>query len=224
MTNEALLLLSAIIEYAFVLIAFRLGKTWLYVFIVMNLALISVAGAKLISVFGLVTNAGNVFFAAVFVATHLLIEHYEKKDGYRTIWLGFFAILFFIIMTQLTLLLAGIVDSSPLESALRTIFGAAPRIAVASIAAYIVSQQVNVRIYASLKERSGGKNLWLRDGIAHIGGQFMDSIIFFSIAFYGLIPMAVLIQSISIGFAMKVIVGFLGTPAIYISRLIRSSQ
>ncbi|HEY4522349.1 MAG TPA: hypothetical protein VJH91_01785 [Candidatus Paceibacterota bacterium] len=71
--NETVLIVTALLDLGIVLVAYMLGREWLYVTIVVNLLLISILGAKLVSVFGFSTNSGNVFYAAVFFATVSLL-------------------------------------------------------------------------------------------------------------------------------------------------------
>src|SRR5258708_3088851 len=111
--NNWLSLLGIIIDCAFILYAFKMGKEWLYASIVINLILISTFGSKIINIFGFTTNAGNAFYAGVFLATHMLTEHYGKRAGLKAIWMGFWSILFFTILSQLTV---GYVSSNPSQT------------------------------------------------------------------------------------------------------------
>ena len=62
------------------------------------------------------------------------------------------------------------------------------RIWAAGIVAYGVSQFLNVTIFTWLKGREGASLLWLRSGIASVLSQIVDTIIFISVAFYGVFP------------------------------------
>ena len=220
--NETVFIITALVDLMFVLTCFALGRYWLQASIVVNLILISTFGAKLISVLGLVTNAGNVFYAAVFFAAHLLVEHYGKKEGLKSIWLGFGSLMFFVFIGQLTVRFIGLPQSDVSNQAMATLFQFVPRIATASILAYLASQLWNVWLYGFLYKKSAGKRLWFRDLSANVTGQLIDSVIFFSIAFLGVVPSNILLQTIVIGFAVKVLVGALGAPLLYASYFIKS--
>src|SRR5947208_832982 len=101
MTNELLFFIIAVLDLSFILIISRLGKSWLTTAVAVNILLISTFGAKLVMLFGYTTNVGNVFYACVFFATQLLVERHGLKEGYKSIWLGVSAIIFFILMSQL---------------------------------------------------------------------------------------------------------------------------
>ena len=222
--NETIFLLTAVIDLGLVLFAYRNGKDWLYATIVINFMLISTFGAKLIPLFGFVTNAGNVFFASVYVATHLLTEHYGKKEGLKAAWIGFVSIVFFIVMSQFTLRTVGSPESAGVSAAIVTLFRNSPRIALASMFASLIGQYLNVTLYDALHRRSGKKQLWLRDTSSNVVGQLVDSLLFFSMAFYGLIPFGALIQIIFVGFFVKVLVGGLGTGVLYASYALRPDE
>ena len=103
MTTELIFLVTGILDCCFVLLAKQLGRTWLHMSIVLNLMLISTLGAKLITLFGFTTHAGNVFYACVFLAAHKLAEHHGAKEAYRAAWIGFLALFFYLLMAQFTL-------------------------------------------------------------------------------------------------------------------------
>lgn len=206
------------VNFGLILFASRRGKEFLFATIAINLALISVFGAKLISVFGFVTNTGNVFYAGVFLATHMLIENYGKEEGYRTIRTGAFAILLFLLMAQFTFDLTGYAGTADVNRAIDNLFRNIPRIGIASISAFIIAQYVNIWFYGLLKDKTRNKKLWLRDNASNLLGQFVDSALFFSIAFMGIVPNTVLIQIMIGGFIAKVAVGAVGTLFLYASR------
>lgn len=218
MTNEVIFITTIVVNFGLILFASRRGREFLFATVAVNLVLISVFGAKLIDVFGFVTNTGNVFYAGVFLATHMLIENYSKEDGYRTIRIGAFAILLFLLMAQFTFDLTGYAGTADVNRAIDNLFKNIPRIGIASISAFIVAQYVNVWFYGFLKNKTRDKKLWLRDNASNLLGQFVDSALFFSIAFIGTVPNTVLMQIMMGGFMVKVIVGAVGTSFLYASR------
>ncbi len=214
MSNELLFILSAIVDILFILFASRRGINWLYGTIIVNLILVSIFGAKLITIFGFVTNAGNVFYACVFLATHFIIEKYGRAEGLKTIGLGAGFILFFVVMSQLATNFVGLPLSESANNAVTTLFDFSIRITFASILAYIFAQYVNIYIYDWLKVRARGKFLWLRSNGANIISQFVDSLLFFSIAFIDLSG-PLLVQAIMMGWLVKSLVVVFATPFMY---------
>ena len=82
MFNELIFILTVGGVFGFLLLCFLLGRRWLYAAIAINLILIGVFGAKLISLFGHITNVGNIFYVAVFFVGQLLVEHYGKEEAF----------------------------------------------------------------------------------------------------------------------------------------------
>lgn len=217
-TNEIILLVKAVLSFTFIQTVFRLSKSSLLVVIVLNLLLVSVFGGKLISLFGFITNNGNVFYASVFFATQLVVEYYGKKEGYKSVMLGVGSILFFLLMSQLTILKIGEPQTSAIEQAIHILFTISPRVAIASLVGYLVSQMVNIHLYGLLKEKTHGKKMYLRINVANIAGQLVDSILFFTIAFFGTTTTSAIIEFAAVGYVVKVLLGALSTPFFYLGR------
>lgn len=219
--NEAIFLIKVLAEAAFVFLANRLGKEWVILTIAVNLIMVSVLGAKVVTAFGLVTNAGNIFYAGVFLAVQLLVERYGRKEGWRAVRLGFGAMVFFLAMSLLTQLQTGAGLSAPsidADAAITTLFGFVPRIALASVTAFLAAQVINVMLYDDMHARMGSRHLWLRSFMATVAGQLVDSVIFFQIAFAGILPHDILLETVIVGFLVKTMVGVLCIPVLYASR------
>src|SRR3546814_12580664 len=71
--------------------------------------------------------------------------------------------------------------------------GGTPRIWLGGIVAYGISQTLNVTLFAALKGREGDRLLWLRAAVASILSQIADTLLFVSIAFYGVFPIGELL-------------------------------
>ncbi|MDO8495955.1 MAG: queuosine precursor transporter [bacterium] len=214
MSNEVIFILSAVANILFILFAARRGVEWLLATIPVNLILIAIFGAKLITVFGFITNAGNVFYACVFLATHFLIERHGKRAGLKTIWYGACLVLFFVLMSNFATQSIGLPLSDRVNSAILTLFSFSLRITFASIIAYVFAQCVNILVYEWLKEKTHEKFLWLRSNGANVIAQLVDSLLFFSIAFFDL-PGPLLVQAILAGWFIKILVVAIGTPFLY---------
>jgi uncharacterized integral membrane protein (TIGR00697 family) len=216
MSNEVLFVASALADIIVIFLAARRGIECLFGTIIVNLILIGIFGGKLIMIFGLTTNAGNVFYACVFLATHFLMEKQGKQAGLKTIWFGAILILFFVTMSQFANQFIGLPLSTTANTALLTVFAFSLRITLASLLAYVFAQYVNVTIYDWLKSKTHNHFLWLRSNGANIVSQLVDSLIFFSIAFFDL-PGPLLVQTILVGWLIKTLVVALGTPFLYLN-------
>lgn len=214
MSNELLFGLVGVIDLLFILLLAQFGKNGLTLAVVVNLILVSTFGSKLISLFGFTTNVTNVFYAVTFLASNLMTEYFGRKQGFKLVLSGLFGLLLFVFMTQLVLFFS---YQNSGDGAFRAIFSAVPRIATASVVAYLCAHTINVWFFSMLKEQTLGKALWLRHNLSQFIAEGVDSVIFFSIAFWGVLEPTILIQSMFIGFVVKVLVGIVGTPLVYLS-------
>lgn len=221
MNNLIILLASGMVEFILILLVFRLGKRWLYLTITINLILIATFGAKLIPIFGVTTNAGNIFYAAIFFATYLQIEGYGSDTAYKSVWTGFLSVSFFVILTQFVLAFHGSSENRAVDEAIDELFKIVPRIALASVIGYIISQYFNIWLYSALRHKMNNKRLWLRNIASLIPAQLLDSILFFSIAFLDVVPTNILWQTMIAGYLIKVGMGVLGTPFLYFGRFLK---
>jgi uncharacterized integral membrane protein (TIGR00697 family) len=68
-----------------------------------------------------------------------------------------------------------------------------PRIWLGGILAYGISTLLNVTIFTRLKGTEGARLLWLRSAVASALSQVVDTLIFVSVAFYGVFPIGELL-------------------------------
>jgi queuosine precursor transporter len=217
--NELLLVLMALFSIALVCAAWKLDKGRLYGVIVIFLILISISGGKIVEFFGFETNTGNIFYAAIFLATYFLIERYSKQEGYRSVWVGFVGIIFFSVLLQLVVALEGSTVTSNLNAALALAFAPASRLALASLCGYILAQTLNVYTYIRLKEHWGDRYLWACATISNTLSQALDSIVFFGVAFWGVVPPENIGEIILMGFVIKIVFVMLAAPLLYLNKV-----
>ena len=217
MSNELILFISAAVTVSMVFVAARLGTKWLFGIVGLNLILINIFGSKLIEVFGFVTNAGNIFYACAFLATHFLLERRDVRYARQTILFGVGTVIAFVALSQLAVALLGAPSGEGTQNALQTVFSFSPRIAIASMLAYIFAQHVNISLYAWLKVKTKDRWLWVESNGANIIAQLVDSSLFFTIAFLDL-PGDTLLQAIVVGWVIKSFVVMLGVPFLYFDR------
>ena len=220
MPNELLWLLFILIDLLLAILVFRaFGRIGLYGIIVMDIILCNIQVMKTVRMFGLVTTLGNVLYGSIFFATDLLSELYGKKAARKGVWLGFAALVITTVFMQLTLRFTP--DPSDfIHPALSQIFSFLPRIAAASLIAYVISQQHDVWAFHFWRNRTKGRWLWLRNNLSTSVSQLMDTVVFCSIAFWGLFPLSVFVQIGLTTYLFKLLVAVIDTPFIYWGRRI----
>lgn len=222
--NELFLVVLALFDVGIMLMMFALGREWLFGCITVNLLLVSLMGGKLVPLLGHVTNLGNVFYAMVFFATYLLLEYGTDAVGPRIIWTGAIAITLFTVLTQTSLFVDTAPQSISLSIALREIFTVTPRIAFASVIAFVCAQLVNIFVFNTVRRRVRGAGLWVRASLALVAAQSIDSLIFFSLAFAGVLPHSVVLEAMLVGLLVKIVFGLGSIPFLYAGRIFESGR
>jgi len=221
MINELLWIGTLILSLFMVVLSYKLfGKTGLYIWTAMAVILANIQVMKTVQVFGLVTALGNVVYASLFLVTDILNENHTKKDAQKAVWIGFFILISTTILMQLTIQFIPY-ESKELSDSLTNVFSVLPRIAFASLVAYIISQSHDVWFFAKLKKKHKKKLLWLRNNLSTICSQLLDNVIFTLIAFFGVFPWDIILQIFLTSMIMKVIVATCDTPFLYLARKIK---
>lgn len=216
--NELLFLCMTVVGLGFTLLSFYLGgRSWLKAMIGINIVLANIFVLKQFSLLGIASTGGNVVYGSIFLATDLLSEHWGKEEAREGIWLGFYFALFFLVTSQLILLF----EPSPWDTihpSLETLFSFAPRVVFSSLLAYLLSQNFDVWSYNRIREILPAKKwLWLRNNGSTLSSQLLDSILFTLLAFTGVFPLSILLEIIITTYLLKLLVGLLDTPFIYLS-------
>lgn len=218
MSNELLWFLFLLVDFGVSLLAVYLfGRNALYVIIATDIIICNIQVLKIIDIFGLVATVGNILYGSIFLATDLLSEVYGKQAARRGVWLGFFALIFATISMQLALLFTPHPDDFS-QPALQQIFGFMPRVVVASLIAYLISQHHDVWAFHFWKEKTAGRFLWLRNNASTWVSQAIDSIVFVTIAFYGVFSPKVLLSVLVTTYLLKLMIALLDTPIVYLGR------
>ncbi|WP_319763460.1 queuosine precursor transporter [Maridesulfovibrio sp.] len=220
--NELLWLGFAVMDLSLVLVLYRFfGKTGLFGLIVFNLILCNIQVLKTIELFGMTTTLGNILYASVFLSTDMLSEFYGKEEAKKAVYLGFVVLLMAVVYMQLALRFVPAADDF-VQPHLEAIFGFLPRIALGSMAAYVVSQLNDVYLFHLLKDKMGQRHLWLRNNVSTLISQFLDSSVFCLVALWGLFPFDVWVEILFTTYLFKVIVAVMDTPFLYMARRLHS--
>lgn len=206
-------------NFAAILFIYRsLGRTGLYVWIPISVILANIQVLKTVELFGMSATLGNIVYATSFLATDILSENYGSKDARRGVLAGFFSLLVMTGLMNLALVFRPGPEDFAHES-LSTIFSLMPRIAGASLLAFVVSQFHDVWAYQFWKrKRPGVRSIWLRNNASTLVSQLLDSVIFSFAAFAGTFETAVLLEITATTYLLKVFVAVADTPFVYIAR------
>lgn len=153
-------------------------------------------------------------YSMTFLLTDYLGEVYDRATAMKSVGMALVASLILIIGIQFSIN-APVAPFWGDQEAFATVLGTAPRLLLASILAFVTAQLVDVWIFDKLKKATEGKWMFLRNNISTFVGQTIDTVVFFGIAFYGLVPnLALLIITACI---VKYLIAILDTPFLYLA-------
>ncbi|MBW2095322.1 MAG: queuosine precursor transporter [Deltaproteobacteria bacterium] len=174
----------------------------------------NIMAVKIVRVFGLILPAAIVIFPLSYVAGDVLTEVYGYRVARRVIWLGFFCNLVVVVAFWI----GKIMEPAPFwkgQEAYEQILGCTPRILAASFLAYLVGEFSNSYILAKMKIATKGRWLWTRTIGSTLVGEGLDSLVFITVAFAGIIPASVLSSAVITQWLVKCAYEALATPLTY---------
>ncbi len=142
---------------------------------------------KIVQIGSYSMTAGFIVFPISYILNDCIAEVWGYRKARLIIWLGF-AMNFFVVM------LGGIACALPAApfweggEHFEFVFGLAPRIAVASLLAFLVGSFLNAIVMSKMKIASEGRHFSWRAILSTLAGEGADSVIFFPLAFGGLMP------------------------------------
>ena len=222
MPNELIFIITVLIYLGSVLVLYKIfGKNGLYAFAIFGTLLGNIAVCKNVDIFGVATTAGNVLYASTFLVTDILSEKYGKKEAAKAVAYSFSIMILWMAGTQLILLFTPNANDYINES-LKVVFGLVPRITIASLAGFILSQNLDVFLYHFIWKKTGNDKamLWLRNNGSTLTSQAIDTVIFTTLAFWGVYPKNVFFSILITTYVFKAVVALLDTPFMYLARRI----
>jgi hypothetical protein len=165
--------------------------------------------------FALVLTAGVITFPVVYIIGDVVPEVYGYPTARKIIFLGFamnlYAVIFFLITVKMAYppFFEG-------QAAFETVLGFTPRLLIASFIAYLIGTNVNAWVLVLVKKLTNAKYLWVRTISSTIVGESIDSTIFITLAFYGVVPNSALPTMIFAQATFKIVYEILATPITYL--------
>ena len=228
--NSLLLAASLVFIFGMTLLAYRLfGKTGLFCMSAIATVLANIEVLVLIRAFGMEQTLGNVLFAVTFLITDILSECESKREANRAVGVGVFVTVFFLLLSQSWLLYVPSTQDR-MSDAFRTIFSAAPRTVIASLAVYAISQLFDVWLYHKwwdfTTRRFGRKRayLWLRNNGSTLFSQMLNALLFTTFAFWGVYDFPTLLSIFASSYLIFVVTSLADTPFVYLARRIHDHK
>ena len=157
---------------------------------------------KVIQIGSLTVTAGLLVFPISYIINDCIAEVWGFKKARLIIWSGF-AMNFFVVALGL---IAVAIPAAPFwegEEHFDFVFGMAPRIVAASLMAFLVGSFLNAYVMSKMKIASQGRNFSARAILSTLVGETADSLIFFPVAFGGIIAWKELLIMMGIQIVLK---------------------
>ena len=157
---------------------------------------------KVIQVFGITVTAGLLVFPVSYIINDCIAEVWGFRKARLIIWSGF-AMNFFVVGLGL---IAVAIPAAPFwegEEHFDFVFGMAPRIVAASLMAFLVGSFLNAYVMSKMKIASQGRNFSARAILSTLVGETADSLIFFPVAFGGIIAWKELLIMMGLQIVLK---------------------
>lgn len=217
--NEILWFSMLIVNFLSILFAYKkFGKIGLYAWIPISTILANVQVVLLVDLFGFGTTLGNILYAGGFLVTDILAENYGKKQAQKAVYIGFFSLIVMTVIMQIAVSFtpSNIEEGIITFNGVKRIFNFMPRIALASLISYLVSQSHDIWAYEFWRNKySEPKHIWIRNNASTMVSQLIDNAIFTIVAFYGVYPKEILLEIFLTTYVMKFIVAICDTPFVY---------
>ena len=172
---------------------------------------------------------GVITYPLTFLLTDIVSEVWGKAEANRMVYLGFAMNLVMLVVVQLSIALPahaylvhpgnpqGYTDVNHYQSAFESVFSINGKLFLAAMVAYMASQLVDIKLFHYFRDLTRTKHLWLRNNIATMVSQVLDTLIFGCIVFYwGLgMPLMTGVEIMGTMILFKWILALLDTPFCY---------
>lgn len=196
-------------------------------FFVALLILTSLMGSKITVIGGVQFSVALFAFPFTFLITDIIAEVMGREEASRLVRTSFITLIFVLLMVTLFISLP-FAERSFVREEYTFVFSSSVRILIASIISFYLSQTHDVRAFLFWKQRTAGRYLWLRNNASTILSQFIDTALFYCIAFLYLpfLPsflntspdytLPFIFRLLLPYYGLKVIVALCDTPLVYL--------
>jgi len=173
----------------------------------------NVTASKPVRLAGVVVPAAIFIYALTFTVIDLINESFGKEGARKVILTAFLANLLLVLYTQLAVILPS-ASFYRGQEAFAYVLGSTPRIVFASLLAYLVSALIDAEIFAFWRAHVRSPK-WTRVLASNMVSTWIDSVVFICLAFYGVMPVWVLIKG---QYLIKMAITLVSLPLIYLAK------
>jgi len=162
----------------------------------------------------MVLPAAAILIIFTYPLIDVICEVYGKEAGGRTVRTGLIAQVFAVFFIAIAIELPP-AQAFVHQQEFETILGGSMRVIIASLVAYSISVNLDVMIFSKFKEKHGDGKLWLRNNASTMLSQLIDTALFITIAFFGIMPFKVLLTLFVTQYIFKFLASIVATPIVY---------
>lgn len=153
------------------------------------IAIAELMGAKTIPLatigdFHLNASVALLVVPLLFTINDVIVEVHGKERARSVVFCGLIVIGLLMAMSLIATQLPPSSRFMADEAAYDTIFAKSARIAAASLVAFALAELLDVWVFSKIREKMGKKALWLRNNVSNFAAQFIDTVVFITLAFY----------------------------------------
>lgn len=186
-------------------------------FFVTNAILGELTGGKLFTLGPFTLSIGVIPWPVVFIATDLINEYFGREGVKRLTFMTIALIVYAFVVLFLAMQVPAASFSPVTDAQFIAVFGQSLWIIVGSVAAFALSQLVDVFIFWLVRNKTGKKFLWMRATGSTVVSQFIDSIVIIGIAFWlpGKVQTSEFLTVAASNYSFKLMVALGVTPLLY---------
>jgi queuosine precursor transporter len=174
-----------------------------------------VTAGKIVQIGVFSVSVTVLYFPITYIFSDILTEVYGYARARAVLWTVLFASIIAGLLYQVVVYLPPAVGFDANEAYSR-VFGSVPRVLLGGWIAVFAGDILNNFVLAKMKLMTSGKFLWLRTITSTLVGQFVNTLLFYVIALYSVLPSDLLVTSIVSGWLIKVGVEIVFTPITYL--------
>jgi len=188
-------------------------------FFVTNAILGEVTGGKLFTLGPFALSIGVIPWPVVFIATDLINEYFGREGVKRLTFMTIGLIVYAFAVLYLAIQVPAASFSPVTDAQFGAVFGQSLWIIVGSVAAFALSQLVDVGVFWLVRHKTGGRFLWMRATGSTVASQFIDSIVVIGIAFWlpGKVETSEFLTVAASNYSYKFLIAVCMTPFIYMA-------
>lgn len=182
-------------------------------------------GTKLVQVGDYSVTAGLIVFPISYILNDCVAEVWGFRKARLMIWIGFAMNFFVVLLGAIAVALPPAPYWAANEEHFEFVFRLAPRIAAASLAAFLTGSFLNAFVMSKMKLRDREKRFSLRAIVSTLVGEGADSLIFFPLAFGGLMPVQDLLKMMLLQVTAKTLYEVLALPVtVQVVKLVKRKE